>query len=89
MFDDIAEQTFNLCFVEVNGCCKAIVELITTCQEKVMVKDNQGLLSALVEIKDCIDQLSHIFHKTISVNPNSGENFTNPVVVCIDHFTVQ
>ena len=46
-----------------------------------MLKDNHGLLHALVEIKDCIDQLGHIFHKTISVNPNAGENFTNPVVV--------
>nr|XP_036575257.1 sulfite reductase flavoprotein alpha-component [Colletotrichum truncatum]KAF6781801.1 sulfite reductase flavoprotein alpha-component [Colletotrichum truncatum] len=80
VFDDIAEQTFNLCFVEVTGCCQPLVELMATCQEKVMLKDNKGLLHALIGIKDCIDQLSHIFHKTISVNPNAGENFTNPVV---------
>jgi len=51
-----------------------------------MLKDNQGLLNTLVEIKGCIDQLGHIFHKTISVNPNAGENFTNPVVVRTGHF---
>lgn len=70
----------HLCMAEVHGSCKPIVELIATCQEKVMLKDNRGLLHALVKVKGCVDQLSHVFHK-ISVNPSSGENFVNPVVV--------
>jgi len=80
IFNDHPEQATNLCFAEVHGCCKPLIELITRCQEKVMLKDNQGLLRTLVEIKECVDQLSHVFHK-ISVNPGSGENFANPVVV--------
>ena len=80
VFDDLAEHGMSLCMAEVHGCCLPIVDLITTSQENVMMKDNHGLLHTLVKIKECVDQLSHVFHK-ISVNPSSGENFTNPVVV--------
>lgn len=88
VFNDYSEQAMNLCMAEVHGCCKPLVELVTTCQEKVMLKDNQGLLRTLVEIKACVDQLSHVFHK-MSVNPSSGENFANPVVVRSVPSTIQ
>lgn len=45
-----------------------------------MLKDNEGLLRQLIKIKTCVDRLAHVFHK-ISVNPNAGENYANPVVV--------
>tara|TARA_R110002060_G_scaffold7207_20_gene11042 strand:+ start:3683 stop:3850 length:168 start_codon:yes stop_codon:yes gene_type:complete len=47
-----------------------------------MLKDEEGLLLELVKLKQVVDQLPHVFHK-ISVNPNSGENFANPVEVSL------
>ena len=45
-----------------------------------MLKDNEGLLRELVKLKAIVDQFAYVFGK-ISVNPNSGENFANPVEV--------
>ena len=69
---------FLLCMAEVHGCFTTGVELLTRCQEAVMNRDNEALLQEMVELKAVIDQLPFIFHK-ISVNPNAGEQFANPV----------
>lgn len=71
---------FLLCMAESHGCFIPGVELITRCQEMVMLKDEEGLLRELVKLKEIVDQLPNVFQK-ISVNPNSGENFANPVEV--------
>ena len=80
MFNDRAEAMFLLCMAEVHGCFIPGVELLARCQEKVMLRDSEGLLRDLIDLKGVIDQLPYVFHK-ISVNPNSGENFANPVEV--------
>lgn len=43
-----------------------------------MNRDSQALLRELVALKELVDQLPYVFHK-ISVNPNAGEQFANPV----------
>lgn len=72
---------FLLCMAEAHGCFQNGVELIARCQEAVMNRDNEALLSELIKLKALIDQLPFVFHK-ISVNQNAGENFANPVEVC-------
>ncbi len=72
---------FLLCMAETHGCFTQGVELIARCQERVMLKDKEGLLRELLKLKIIIDRFVHVFQK-ISVNPNSGENFANPVEVC-------
>lgn len=71
---------FLLCMAEVHGAFQSGVELVTRCQEAVMNKDIEGLLREMIQLKALIDQLPYIFHK-ISVNPNAGEQFANPVEV--------
>ncbi|KAH6675814.1 hypothetical protein B0J14DRAFT_509473 [Halenospora varia] len=78
VFNDRGEAMFLLCMAESHGCFIPGVEIIARCQEYVMLKDEEGLLQELVKLKEVVDQLPHVFHK-ISVNPNSGENFANPV----------
>ncbi|KAF8471890.1 hypothetical protein BDZ91DRAFT_716758 [Kalaharituber pfeilii] len=78
VFNDRAEAMFLLCMAEVHGCFINGVEIVTRCQERVMERDNEGLLEELVNLKEIIDQLGYVFHK-ISVNPGSGEQFANPV----------
>ncbi|KAF2837286.1 hypothetical protein M501DRAFT_1018193 [Patellaria atrata CBS 101060] len=78
VFNDRGEAMFLLCMAEVHGCFVPGVEIVTRCQEAVMNRDKEGLLREMVKLKALIDQLPFIFHK-ISVNPNSGENFANPV----------
>ncbi|KAG8718026.1 hypothetical protein FRC08_006115 [Ceratobasidium sp. 394] len=78
VFHDRGEAMFLLCMADSHGCFTPAVDLIATCQERVMERDNDGLLDALVKLKAVIDQLPYVFHK-ISVNPGSGENFAHPV----------
>lgn len=78
VFNDRGEAMFLLCMAEVHGCFQKGVEIIARCQEKVMQKDNEGLLRELIHLKQIVDQLPFVFHK-ISVNPNAGEQFANPV----------
>lgn len=59
---------------EVHGLFTPGLDIIASCQERVMHKDNHGLLHELVRLKELVDQLAYVFHK-ISVNPHSGENF--------------
>jgi hypothetical protein len=80
VFNDRGEAMFLLCMAEVHGCFQKGVETVTRCQEAVMNHDKEGLLREMVNLKSSIDQLPYVFHK-ISVNPNSGENFANPVEV--------
>ncbi|KAF8650910.1 hypothetical protein AX16_005035 [Volvariella volvacea WC 439] len=77
IFNDRGEAMFLLCMAEVHGLFQTGPDIIASCQERVMFKDNDGLLRELVRLKEVIDQLSYVFHK-ISVNPHSGENFANP-----------
>lgn len=69
---------FLLCMAEVHGCFQSGVEVVTRCQEAVMNRDTESLLQHMVALKELIDQLPYVFHK-ISVNPNAGEQFANPV----------
>ncbi|OAL19434.1 hypothetical protein AYO22_09596 [Fonsecaea multimorphosa] len=78
VFNDRGEAMFLLCMAETHGCFTQGVELITRCQERVMLKDKEGLLRELIKMKAIVDRFVHVFQK-ISVNPNSGENFANPV----------
>ena len=71
---------FLLCMAEVHGCFQLGLESVTRCQEAVMNKDSENLLRELIGLKSIIDQLPFVFHK-ISVNPNAGEQFANPVEV--------
>ncbi|CCA74881.1 related to nitric-oxide synthase, salivary gland [Serendipita indica DSM 11827] len=77
IFKDRGEAMFLLCMAEVHGLFIPGPDLIARCQERVMEKDNDGLLVELIKLKEIIDQLSYVFHK-ISVNPHSGENFAPP-----------
>jgi sulfite reductase alpha subunit-like flavoprotein/predicted heme/steroid binding protein len=63
---------------EVHGCFQSGVEVMVRCQEAVMVCDSESLLRNMVALKELVDQLPYVFHK-ISVNPNAGEQFANPV----------
>ncbi|CAE6397648.1 unnamed protein product, partial [Rhizoctonia solani] len=78
VFHDRGEAMFLLCMADSHGCFTPAVDLIATCQERVMERDNEGLLEALIKLKAVVDQLPYVFHK-ISVNPGSGENFAHPV----------
>ena len=78
VFNDRGEAMFLLCMAEVHGCFQTGVEVVTRCQEAVMNRDNDSLLQELVALKALVDQLAYVFHK-ISVNPNAGEQFANPV----------
>ena len=80
VFNDRGEAMFLLCMAEVHGCFQLGVESVTRCQEAVMNRDPEALLSELIQLKSIIDQLPFVFHK-ISVNPNAGEQFANPVEV--------
>lgn len=71
---------FLLCMAEVHGCFQSGVEVVTRCQEAVMNRDTEGLLREMIQLKSIVDQLPFVFHK-ISVNPNAGEQFANPVEV--------
>ena len=71
---------FLLAMAETHGCFVRGVELVTRCQERVMLRDKEGLLRELVDLKSIVDQFVHVFQK-ISVNPRAGENFANPVEV--------
>ncbi|KAG8805281.1 hypothetical protein FRC17_005592, partial [Serendipita sp. 399] len=77
IFNDRGEAMFLLCMAEVHGLFIPGPDLIARCQERVMERDNDGLLVELIKLKEIIDQLSYVFHK-ISVNPHSGENFAPP-----------
>ncbi|CAE6432420.1 unnamed protein product [Rhizoctonia solani] len=78
VFHDRGEAMFLLCMADSHGSFTPAVDLIATCQERVMERDNEGLLDALIKLKAVVDQLPYVFHK-ISVNPGSGENFAHPV----------
>ncbi|PSN69753.1 hypothetical protein BS50DRAFT_618748 [Corynespora cassiicola Philippines] len=78
VFNDRGEAMFLLCMAEVHGCFQTGVETITRCQEAVMNRDPETLLREMVQLKSLVDQLAYVFHK-ISVNPNAGEQFANPV----------
>ncbi|KAF2703230.1 hypothetical protein K504DRAFT_508145 [Pleomassaria siparia CBS 279.74] len=78
VFNDRAEAMFLLCMAEVHGCFQSGIEIVTRCQEAVMNQDQEALLYEMVQLKSIIDQLPVVFHK-ISVNPNAGEQFANPV----------
>ncbi|KAF1959206.1 hypothetical protein CC80DRAFT_467607 [Byssothecium circinans] len=78
VFNDRGEAMFLLCMAEVHGCFQTGVETITRCQESVMNRNPEALLHELVALKELVDQLAYVFHK-ISVNPNAGEQFANPV----------
>jgi hypothetical protein len=78
VFNNRSEAAFLLCMVEIHGCFKPVVEIMTRCQEHVMEKNDDGLLNELVRLKTLTDQLSCIFHK-ISLNPKSGQGYVNPV----------
>lgn len=69
---------FLQCMAEVHGCFQSGVEIVTQCQEAVMTRDSEVLLQAMVALKELVDQLPYVFHK-ISVNPQAGEQFANPV----------
>ena len=77
---------FLLCMAEVHGCFQNGVEIVTRCQEAVMNQNREALLYEMVKLKAIIDQLPYVFHK-ISVNPNAGEQFANPVEVCLTFLT--
>jgi hypothetical protein len=81
VFNDRGEAMFLLCMAETHGCFVDGVEIMTRCQERVMLRDKEGLLRELIRLKAIVDKFAHVFHK-ISVNPHSGENFANPVEVC-------
>jgi len=86
VFNDRGEAMFLLCMAEVHGCFQSGVETVTRCQEAVMNRNPDALLREMIQLKTIIDQLPYVFHK-ISVNPNAGEQFANPVEVCIpQHF---
>ncbi|KAI8812200.1 hypothetical protein BJ742DRAFT_880965 [Cladochytrium replicatum] len=78
-FHDDAERLFLMAMCEVHGVFIPGVEIVTRCQEHVMNRNNSGLLAELVKLKQLIDMLSPVFHK-ISVNPNAGNQFADPVV---------
>jgi sulfite reductase alpha subunit-like flavoprotein/predicted heme/steroid binding protein len=78
VFNDRGEAMFLQCMAEVHGCFQSGVEIVTRCQEAVMNKDPEALLLDMVALKELVDQLPYVFHK-ISVNPNAGEQFANPV----------
>ncbi|KAF2261865.1 hypothetical protein CC78DRAFT_499454 [Lojkania enalia] len=78
VFNDRGEAMFLLCMAEVHGCFQNGIEAVTRCQEAVMNRDNDALLREMIGLKSIIDQLPYVFHK-ISVNPNAGEQFANPV----------
>jgi hypothetical protein len=69
---------FLQCMAEVHGCFQSGVEVVVKCQEAVMNCDSQALLRDMVALKELVDQLPYVFHQ-ISVNPNAGEQFANPV----------
>jgi hypothetical protein len=69
---------FLLAMAETHGCFVRGVELVTRCQERVMLRNAEGLLRELVDLKSIVDQFAHVFSK-ISVNPHAGEFFGNPV----------
>lgn len=69
---------FLQCMAEVHGCFQSGVEVVTRCQEAVMNRDSECLLREMIALKELVDQLPFVFHK-ISVNPNAGEQFANPV----------
>lgn len=69
---------FLLCMADTHGLFTPALDLIARSQEMVMLRDNAGLLRALVSLKEIVDQLPYAFHK-ISVNPGAGENFADPV----------
>jgi hypothetical protein len=69
---------FLQCMTEVHGCFQSGVEVVVKCQEAVMNRDSQALLREMVALKELVDQLPYVFHQ-ISVNPNAGEQFANPV----------
>lgn len=77
---------FLLAMAETHGCFIRGVELVTRCQEKVMLRDKEGLLRELIDLKSIVDQFAHVFQK-ISVNPRAGEFFANPVEVNADFYT--
>jgi hypothetical protein len=80
VFNDRGEAMFLLCMAEVHGCFQSGVELVTRCQDAVMNRDSETLLQEMIRLKTIVDQLAYVFHK-ISVNPNAGEQFANPVEV--------
>ncbi|THU86919.1 hypothetical protein K435DRAFT_867765 [Dendrothele bispora CBS 962.96] len=77
IFNDYGERNFLLCMAEVHGLFTPGLDIIARCQERVMEKDNDGLLVELVKLRQVVDQLLYVFHK-ISVNPHAGENFSPP-----------
>ncbi|KAB5589320.1 Nitrate reductase [NADPH] [Ceratobasidium theobromae] len=77
-FNLLIRRKVLLCMADSHGCFTPAIDLIATCQERVMERDNEGLLDALIALKGVVDQLPYVFHK-ISVNPGSGENFAHPV----------
>ncbi|KAH3966709.1 hypothetical protein HBH98_205910 [Parastagonospora nodorum] len=78
VFKDRGEAMFLQCMAEVHGCFQSGVEVVVRCQEAVMNRDSEALLRNMVGLKELVDQLPYVFHK-ISVNPNAGEQFANPV----------
>ena len=78
VFNDRGEAMFLLCMAESHGCTIRAIDIMARCQEYVMTRNKDGLLRELIKLKEIVDQLPNVFHK-ISVNPNAGENFANPV----------
>lgn len=43
-------QQFLLCMADSHGCFTPALDIIATCQERVMERDNEGLLEAMIKV---------------------------------------
>lgn len=51
-------------------------DAIAACQEHVMNHNIEGLLHAMIRLKEILERMPNAFH-SISTNPNSGDNFVS------------
>ncbi|KAH7358092.1 cytochrome b5-like Heme/Steroid binding domain-containing protein [Plectosphaerella cucumerina] len=74
MFGERAEVAFLKGVADTSASFQHGPDAIAACQEHVMNRNIEGLLCEMIRLKEILERMPNAFH-SISVNPNSGENY--------------
>ncbi|KAF4632905.1 hypothetical protein G7Y89_g5214 [Cudoniella acicularis] len=77
MFGDQSEIAFLKGCADTSASFQHGVDAIASAQEHVMTRNNEALLRELIRLKEILERMPNAFH-SISMNPNSGENYVSP-----------
>ncbi|KAI0871141.1 cytochrome b5-like Heme/Steroid binding domain-containing protein [Hypoxylon argillaceum] len=76
MFGEQAEIAFLKGVADTSASFQHGPDAIAACQEHVMNKNIEGLLTEMIRLKEILERMPNAFH-SISTNPNAGENYVS------------